>query len=196
MSESIQNEVESARAVESSLLRGLKENAGAAVMIGFIMIVCGFLSVAAPLAAGLAITITVGMLLAIGGVSQCVLAFRAGAFSSGLLLFAVGSLTAIAGGYLFTQPLAGLADITMILMIFFVVTGVFELLGSLQIRPAQGWTWMALNGAVTLLLGVMIWRQFPLSGAWAVGVLFGIRLMLTGWSLVAIGSALRRTTPA
>jgi uncharacterized membrane protein HdeD (DUF308 family) len=196
MSESIQREGESIAAVESALLSGLKEHAGLAVTIGFIMIVCGFLAVGAPLAAGLAITIAVGVLLIVAGVSQCVLAFRAGAFGSGLLLFLIGILTTVAGAYLSSQPLAGLAEITFILMIFFVITGVFELFGSLQVRPAQGWVWMALNGAVTLLLGIMIWQQFPLSGAWAVGVLFGIRLLLTGWALVAIGGALRRATPA
>ena len=196
MSESIQREGESIASVESALLSGLKQHAGLAVTIGFIMIVCGFLAVGAPLAAGLAITIAVGVLLIVAGVAQCVLAFRAGAFGRGLLLFVIGILTTAAGGFLSSQPLAGLAEITMILMIFFVISGVFELFASLQVRPAEGWVWMALNGAVTLLLGMMIWQQFPLSGAWAVGVLFGVRLLLTGWALVAIGGALRRATPA
>jgi uncharacterized membrane protein HdeD (DUF308 family) len=195
MSERIEREGESLASVESALLSGLRQHAGLAVTIGFIMIVCGFLAVGAPLAAGLVVTITVGVLLIVAGVSQCVLAFRAGAFGSGLLLFVIGILTTLAGAFLSSQPLAGLAEITLILMIFFVVSGLFELFGSLQIRPAQGWGWMAFNGAITLLLGSMIWQQYPLSGAWAVGVLFGIRLVLTGWALVTIGGALRRATP-
>jgi uncharacterized membrane protein HdeD (DUF308 family) len=51
---------------------------------------------------------------------------------------------------------------------------------------------MAFNGVITLILGMMIWRQFPVSGIWAVGTLFGVKLMLSGWSLFAIGSAVRR----
>jgi uncharacterized membrane protein HdeD (DUF308 family) len=66
--------------------------------------------------------------------------------------------TAIAGGYLVNQPLVGLADITIVLMAFFIVTGIFELIAGLQIRLAEGWG----------------------------------RMMLTGWTLGAIGTALRR----
>lgn len=181
-----------ANEIQSALVTGLKENAGTAVVIGFVMSICGILAVTAPLVAGLAVTVTVGVLFMIGGVSQCVLAFKAGAFGRGLLIFVIGAITALAGAYLVNQPLEGLAEITIILMAFFVVTGIFDIIASLQIRPSSGWGWMAFNGIVTLALGVMIWSEFPLSGSWAVGVLFGIRLMLAGWTLVAIGSALRR----
>jgi uncharacterized membrane protein HdeD (DUF308 family) len=34
----------------------------------------------------------------------------------------------------------------------------------------------------------MLWKQFPLSGLWAVGTLIGIRLLMAGISLIAIGS--------
>lgn len=53
---------------------------------------------------------------------------------------------------------------------------------------------MLANGVITLLLGWMLWRQWPLSGAWAIGVLFGVQLLMTGGSLLAIGSALRGAT--
>jgi len=43
-----------------------------------------------------------------------------------------------------------------------------------------------------LVLGMMIWSQWPLSGAWAVGTLVGIDLLFTGWSTLAIGLAARR----
>ena len=109
----------------------------------------------------------------------------------GLLIFVVGALTAVAGFYLFNQPLAGLASITIFLAVYFVVTGIFELVSAFQIRPAEGWGLMLFNGIVTLVLGIMIWRQFPLSGAWAVGVLFGIKLVLSGWSLIFIGRSVR-----
>lgn len=182
---------------EVETLQGaLQKHAGLAVVIGIVMVVCGLLAVASPLVAGLAVTIWVGVLLAFGGVGQCLLAFRAGALGRGLLIFVIGALTTVAGLYLVTQPLQGLVDLTIVLMIFFVVAGVFELVASLQLRPTAGWGWMAFNGVVTLALGIMIWRQFPVSGSWAVGLLFGIRMLLSGWTLVAIGTALRRAGAA
>jgi uncharacterized membrane protein HdeD (DUF308 family) len=177
--------------IASGLLDGIKKNARLAVIIGIIMLICGFLAIGSPLAAGLSVTIFVGAMLIVGGISQCFLAFQAGAFGKGLLIFIVGALTVVAGFYLFNQPLAGLASITIFLAAYFVVTGIVELVSAFQVRPAEGWGLMLFNGIVTLLLGIMIWRQFPLSGAWAVGALFGIKLILSGWSLIFIGRSVR-----
>jgi uncharacterized membrane protein HdeD (DUF308 family) len=175
----------------SGLLDGIKKNAGLAVIIGIVMVVCGFLAIGLPFAAGLSVTVFVGSFLIVGGIAQCFLAFQAGAFGKGLLIFIMGALTAVAGFYLFNQPVAALASITIFLAAYFVVTGIVELLGAFQIRPAEGWGPMLFTGIVTLLLGIMIWRQFPLSGAWAVGVLFGVKLTLSGWSLIFIGRSVR-----
>jgi len=175
----------------SGLLDGIKKNARLAVIIGVIMLICGILAIGAPLAAGLSVTIFVGTLLLVGGIAQCFLAFQAGAFGKGVLIFIMGVLTTVAGFYLFQQPLAGLASITIFLAAYFVVMGIFELVSAFQVRPAEGWGLMLFNGIVTLLLGIMIWRQFPLSGAWAVGVLFGVKLILSGWSLIFIGRSVR-----
>ena len=177
--------------IASGLLDGIKKNARLAFITGIILLICGVLAVGSPLVAGVSVTIMVGSLLIIGGISQCFLAFQAGAFGKGLLIFLMGALTAVAGFYLFGQPLAGLATITIFLAAYFIVTGIFELIAAIQIRPAEGWGWMLFNGIVTLLLGIMIWRQFPLSGAWAVGTLFGIKLMMSGLSLIFIGRSVR-----
>jgi uncharacterized membrane protein HdeD (DUF308 family) len=177
--------------IASGLLDGIKKNARLAFITGIILLICGVLAVGSPFAAGVSVTIMVGALLIIGGISQCFMAFQAGAFGKGLLIFLMGALTAVAGFYLFGQPLAGLATITIFLAAYFIVTGIFELIAAIQIRPAEGWGWMLFNGIVTLLLGIMIWRQFPLSGVWAIGTLFGIKLMMSGLSLIFIGRNVR-----
>ena len=177
--------------VASGLLDGIKKNARLVVIVGFLMLICGIFAIGSPLVAGVYVTIFVGAMLIVGGLAQCFLAFQAGAFGKGLLIFVVGALTAVAGFYLLNQPLAGLASITIILAAYFVIAGISELVSAFQIRPADGWGLMLFSGIVTLLLGIMIWRQFPLSGAWAVGVLFGLKLVLGGWSLIFIGRGVR-----
>ena len=175
----------------SGLLGGIKDNAKLAVTIGIILIIVGVLAIASPLAAGMSITIVVGTLLIIGGIGECFLAFQAGAFGRGLLIFIVGALMAVAGFYLVSQPMSGLAKITLFLSAYFIASGIFEIIAAVQIRPASGWGWMLINGIVTLLLGILLWRQFPLSGAWAVGVLFGIKMVVSGLTLVFIGNAVK-----
>ena len=176
---------------QSGLLDGIQKNARLAVIVGILMLICGILAIGSPLVAGASVTIFVGAMLLVGGIAQCFLAFQAGAFGKGLLIFVMGALTAVAGYYVFSQPLAGLASITLLLAAYFVVTGISELIGAFQIRPADGWGAMLFNGIVTLLLGIMIWKQFPLSGAWAVGVLFGVKLVLGGWAMIIIGRSVR-----
>jgi len=173
--------------VESDLLDGIRSNARLATISGIVMLICGIVAVFSPFVAGLSVTVIVGAMLLVSGASQCLLAFQAGAFSKGLLIFIIGAFTAIAGGYMIGQPVSGLAAITIFLAAYFIVTGVFELIGAFQIRGADGWGWMLFNGIITLALGAMIWRQFPVSGAWAVGTLFGIKMVFGGLALFQIG---------
>ena len=111
-------------------------------------------------------------------------------------MFVLGSLMTLTGLYMVVQPAAGLISLTLILVIYLVVTGMFELIIALQVRPQAGWGWLMFNAAVTLLLGVMLWRQFPLSGVWAIGVLFGIKMIFSGWALVFLGRSVKRVADA
>ena len=51
---------------------------------------------------------------------------------------------------------------------------------------------MLLNGVITLLLGVLIWRQWPFSGLYVVGLFVGINLVISGASYLNLGLAARR----
>ena len=177
---------------DAGLVDGIKKNAGLAVVIGVVTLIAGLLAIMSPLVAGVSITILVGAMLAISGVSQCFLAFKAGAFGRGLMVFVVGVLMTIAGVYMMNQPVAGLATLTIILMSYLLATGALEIIVAFQLKPADGWGLQLFNGIVTLLLGIMLWRQFPLSGAWAIGVLFGIKMIFSGWAFVFIGRSVKK----
>jgi len=182
--------------VSTPLLDGIKENASAAVTAGVVLLIMGVLALVSPLVAGLSVTIMVGILLLVGGVGECFLAFKAGAFGKGLLIIVVGLLMALAGLYMVTQPAAGMLSLTMMLVIYLVVTGVVELIIAFQARPEEGRGWLLFSAIITLLLGIMLWRQFPLSGVWAIGVLFGVKMISSGWPLVFIGRTAKKITQA
>lgn len=182
--------------IAGDLIGAIRDNAGMAMGIGAIILIAGFLALAAPAVAGLSIAVMVGFALAISGVSQCVLAFKAGAFGRGLVVFLVGVLMALAGFYVVSQPLEGLLSLTLLLVAYLVATGILEIIISFQLRPAQGWGLQLTNGMVTLILGLLLWSQFPLSGIWAVGVLFGIKMIFSGSALIALGRAAKKGTGA
>ena len=178
-------------APQGELIDAIRRNAGLTVASGVILLLAGLLAILSPFVAGLSITIMVGVLLALSGISQCFLAFRAGAFGRGLMMFAAGLLMAIAGFYMMSQPVSGLAALTLVLMAFLIATGIAEIILAFQLKPADGWGIELFNGIVTLVLGILLWRQFPLSGAWAIGILFGIKMVFSGWALIFIGRGVK-----
>jgi uncharacterized membrane protein HdeD (DUF308 family) len=45
-----------------------------------------------------------------------------------------------------------------------ILDGIFEIAAGFTLT---GGAWLVFGGAIPILLGVMIWAQYPLSGAWA-----------------------------
>ena len=170
-----------------SIVDFIKQEAGTAKWVGVLLLITGFLALIAPFAAGLSIALIVGVLFIISGAAQLVIVFKAGSFGRGLLLAALALLSLVAGVYMVMQPVAALATLTLFLAGYFIASGVIEAIGAFGARPASGWGWLLFGGIVSILLGVMIWRQFPLSGAWAIGTLVGVRMIMSGWTLIAVG---------
>jgi uncharacterized membrane protein HdeD (DUF308 family) len=130
-------------------------------------------------------------LLLVAGVAQIILAFRSGGMGESIMLVVLGLLGIVAGGYMLSQPGLALGVLTLFLAGFFIAEGIIEIIAAIRARPAPGWGWFLFGGVLSLLLGLMVWRQFPLSGAWAIGTLVGVRLLMSGVSLVAIGSSIK-----
>jgi uncharacterized membrane protein HdeD (DUF308 family) len=118
-------------------------------------------------------------------------AFQTGSLGKGVLVFVIGGLTLLAGIALLANPLLASGVLTIVLAIYFVVDGVAEIATAVALPPGPGRGWLLFGGAVSILLGIIIWRQFPLSGVWAIGVLLGIKLLFGGMIMVAGGSTVR-----
>ena len=178
------------------IIEGVRKNAKTAKWVGVLLIIAGVVSLFAPLVAGISGAMLVGVLLAFSGISQLILSFRAGSFGEGLLIFVFGALALVAGVYMLAMPGVALASLTLLLAGYFFVSGVFEVIGAFGAKPMQGWGWLLFGGIVSVVLGIMIWRQFPVSGVWAVGVLVGVHLLMNGMTLTAIAGTVGRAAKA
>ena len=177
----------------SLIMENINKNAGLTMLLGGVMVLVGFLSMGSPLVAGLSVTMMVGIMLIVGGIGQLVFAMKAG---TGFYSMIMGVLTIILGGYMLSNVGEALASLTLFIAIYFVIEGITEAIAAFQMKPASGWGWALFSGLVTVLLGAMIWNQFPLSGAWAIGTLVGIKLLFSGWSLLMFGMAARSAAKA
>ena len=177
--------------VDQDMLGTVKRHAGIGMALGIGIAVAGVLAVFSPLVAGLSVTIAVGVLLIVSGVSRLFLAFKMGSFGRGLLMFVLGVLTLVAGGYLVARPGMGLATLTLVLAAYLFVEGLFEIIYAFRLRPIKGWGWTLFSGIAALVLGVMICRQFPVSGMLAVGTIAGIHMIFAGSSMASLSRAAR-----
>jgi uncharacterized membrane protein HdeD (DUF308 family) len=96
------------------------------------------------------------------------------------------------GFYILRYPVAGLASLTLALAIYLAAEGVLELILSYQLRSMPGAGWLLFDGIVTLILSVMIWRSWPWSSVWAIGILVGVSMIFSGTARLMISLAARR----
>jgi Uncharacterized conserved protein len=159
--------------------------------LGIALIVLGVVAILTPAAAGGAVVIVIGLILLGAGVAAAIRGLQAATGMEKVLGLVVGVVTALAGVAVLARPLFGLGLLTLLLAGYFMVDGVGKIIVSFRFRPAEGWLWLLFSGGVSLLLGVLLWSQWPMSGLWAVGVLVGLNLMSTGFALLKSASMLR-----
>ncbi len=164
--------------------------------LGIVTMVLGFVVMLAPILVGFSLLWILGILVAVAGLCRMFWAFQTGSLGKGVLVFAIGGLTLLAGIALLADPMFASGVLTIVLAIYFVVDGAAEIGTAFAIPRGSRRRWMLFGGIVSIVLGVMIWRQFPLSGVWAIGVLLGIKLLFGGMIMVATGSTVRAVAGA
>ena len=158
-----------------------------ATVMGTAVIILGLLAIFAPTISGIAVGTIVAILLLAAGIAGTLFAFQSKSFGEGLLQFLWAGFTAVCGAVMLARPLFGLASLTMVVGIYFIVQGLARVLAGFQLKPVAGWGWLIFDGLTAFLLAFMILREWPLSGEWAIGVLVGAHLLLQGWSLIMLG---------
>ena len=171
----------------------VSENRTWFVILGILLIVLGTLGIAFPFLTTIAAKIFLSWVLLIGGVVQIVHAFSARGWSEFFLDLLMGALFVIGGCWLAFFPLTGIVTLTIFLAAMFIVQGIIEVAMAFRIRPHSGWIWMLLAGLVAFAVGMLIFLKLPSSAAWAIGLLVGINLIMTGWAYLLLPFVAKRT---
>lgn len=172
--------------------------AKSARFLGFGLIILGLIAIFAPKQTGMTIGVVVGILLVVGGVLRTAFAWIAMSWGDAILRFLLGVLAILAGGIMIADPAQGLRVITLVAIAYLIADGVTAILFAIRLPPASGGGWIVLGGVLSIVLGILIWREWPLSGDQAVGILVGIKLIIDGTTMLAaatvaraVGNALR-----
>ena len=174
----------------------MPRSASTSVVWPIVLILIGILTLALPVATSFGVARVLSWLLFFDGIIQFFDAFKSEGVWRILWKVVVAFLYVGGGIYLLLNPLVGMAGFTLILAVVFCIEGIMDLLTYFFGSKSNGAHWLLLHGVVTLVLGVMIWRRWPLSSLWAVGILAGVSILLSGVTRLLLALARRRLRDA
>lgn len=164
------------------------------ILWGGLLILLGAIAIASPLIAAVAVDVVIAWLIVLAGVVHVIVGFHTREAGSMLWRLLVGLAYVAFGMYLIARPAVGVATLTLVLASLFLIEGVLNVALYFKTRTIRGSSWLLLDGIITLLLGLMIYAQWPSSSAWAIGTLVGVSLIISGVTRVMVASSVRSTT--
>ena len=166
------------------------------ILWGALLIILGVLAVGSPFIAAVAVNVVIAWLIVLAGVVHLMVAFRTREAGSLIWRLLVGLAYVFFGGYLIARPAVGVASLTLVLASLFLVEGILNIALFFKVRSVQGSSWFLIDGIITLLLGLMIYAQWPSSSAWAIGTLVGVSMIISGVTRVMLSLAVRKGAAA
>ena len=160
---------------------------------GIVAIVAGTIAILVPAVASVGIAAFVGVLLLVLGVAMLIDAFSGRGVWRVVLRLLLAGIYVVAGIWLLAAPLEGTITLTFVLIVWFWVDGVMKIVAGIAGRGTHGAGWTIANGVLALLLGILIWADFPSSAEWAIGLLVGIDMLFFGVGAVAAALAARKS---
>jgi uncharacterized membrane protein HdeD (DUF308 family) len=177
-------------------IKAVSERSGWFTALGILMIILGAIAIGAPFMTGVAVSLLIGWLLIVSGVAHAFHGFKATGWRGGLVQFLCALLYLGVGIMMITRPVAGLLALTMTVLVYFIVSGIFKIILAIRTENLPQRGWVTLSGILSLVLAIYVGAQFPESAMWVIGLLFGIEMMFSGWAFVMIAMAARRARDA
>lgn len=176
-------------------LSELRRKWGWFLALGICLILLGSIAIGSAVFFTLASVILFGWLLLVGGILEAVHAFWRKQWSGFFIDLLTGILYVVVGFMVVANPGATAITLTLLIAMFLMFGGVFRIVTAI-ILAYQHRAWLLLHGVINLLLGIAIWRQWPLSGLWVIGLFIGIDMIFNGWSLVMLALMARKVPAA
>jgi uncharacterized membrane protein HdeD (DUF308 family) len=181
-----------ARVIQENL-KDLRDSWFWFVLLGIGLVVLGLavLTYTGMVWATLATALVLGIFMMAGGLVFIVGAFFTRGWGGFFLSLFAGVLYLAAGFIITSHPVESAIVYTLLLAVFFIVEGLFRIVAALA-GAFRHWGWMLVNGVITVLLGVLIWEQWPDSGLYVIGLFLGINLIVNGSTYISLGLRVRK----
>jgi uncharacterized membrane protein HdeD (DUF308 family) len=163
--------------------------------LGLVLILIGLLAIGTPHVATEKAVVVIGALLLIAGITEVIHAVMVRNLRGFAMHLLAAALYLIVGLFVLEDPDRAAGVLTLLLAASFFAGGLLRIIFSL-VEHFPAWPWVLFNGVVDLILGVLIWRGWPESSLWVIGLFVGIELLLAGWSWVILALTVRTVNAA
>jgi uncharacterized membrane protein HdeD (DUF308 family) len=150
---------------------------------GLLLVIVGLCFLLVPLLTTFAAGVAAGILLIAAGAAQ-LLDATSGRAEGWVWGAAMGVLAGLAGVLLLVDPVGGMIGFTLLMACYLLITGALKAVLASAWSPVPGWGWMLCNGAISMLLALLILSGWPGTGLWTVGVFLGVDVLLAGFSRI------------
>jgi uncharacterized membrane protein HdeD (DUF308 family) len=171
----------------------LRAKWGWIVALGVVYVVAGFIALGSVVIATVASVFVVGVMMIVAGVAELINAFQIKSWGKFLLWALLGVLYIVAGFVTFENPLFAAVLLTLLLGASLVASGILRIVLAFNMKREMPWIWVALSGAITLLLGVLILARWPINSVYILGLFLGIDLIFAGAGWIGLGLGLHRS---
>lgn len=157
---------------------------------GVCLIILGVSALLMPFAFAKGLELLFAVCFILGGLAGLVRSLKAKDVPGTIVSILFYLLFIVAGVLLLSRPYIGILTLAVILGFFFFISGFFKIIFSFNVKPVKNWIWSLIDGLLCIIIGVMIFSEWPVSGPFFVSILVGIRLLFLGNSMIMIGVGL------
>jgi len=157
---------------------------------GICLLLLGVVAVARSVTATIVSMLFFGWLLVLACIIEVTQAILVGHWVGFFHHLVAAILFGVTGFLIVTRPLLGAEVATILMAVFFLISGLFQFVGSWWVA-LPGWGWQALDGIIAFVLGLFVLAQWPASGLWVIGLFIGIDLIFYGAAWIALALGLR-----
>ena len=160
------------------------------IIAGILLLIAGILSIFLPTVTSLTISFLLGWLLVISGIISGYHVIKSYntkwiSWLKPFLLFFVGLLMLL-------YPLEGIAAVSLLLILYFLIDAFAGIVFGLEWSPLKGWALLIINGILSLVLAIIFIIGWPFSSIWLIGLLVGISLLFDSATILMLGISMKR----
>lgn len=172
-------------------LEDVRSHSGMIMLLGILEMVAGIIVIGLPMVIGVSFVLIMGVMLLLSGILEVFGVLGQGKWWSRVLLGVIGI---IGGLFILAQPLFGLAFLNVLIMTYFIASGVARIMAGFQVRGTSESEWLMLGGLISLIFGILMMFRWPEMGMWVLGLLVGVNILISGMMNFSLALEARRLT--